>query len=72
MQGRNFIECDSEIIWPILKFLRFGLLPSEDKALCVYKYANIVKLQGLCSILEKSLKSAVSQPHETSQRITRT
>lgn len=51
--GRYFIDCDGDVFWLILEFLRFGFVPPLCKALEVYRYAKIFKLKGLITILER-------------------
>ncbi|XP_045169564.1 uncharacterized protein LOC123532239 [Mercenaria mercenaria] len=52
-EGRYFIDCESNIFALILEFLRFGTVPQPDKAVDVYRYAKIFRLQGLMKTMDK-------------------
>lgn len=50
--GRYFIDCNGDTFAHILEFLRFGILPKQENAVELYRYAKIFKIQALVDSLE--------------------
>ncbi|XP_053404206.1 BTB/POZ domain-containing protein KCTD14-like isoform X2 [Mercenaria mercenaria] len=50
--GRYFIDCDGEVFTYIIDYLRFGKLPSQEKAIDVYDLAKYLQIMSLAEKLE--------------------